>query len=64
MLFGSKRDFDLLVHITRELLKDVVEQECQNSLEWYNDHPGYKGEFVRVFEYCKKTCKRCKSQGI
>jgi hypothetical protein len=27
MLFGSKRDFDLLVHINRELLKDVVEQE-------------------------------------
>lgn len=27
MLFGSSRDFDLLVNINRELLKDVVEQE-------------------------------------
>ena len=27
MLFGSNRDFDLLVSINRELLKDVVEQE-------------------------------------
>jgi len=27
MLFGSNRDFNLLVNINRELLKDVVEQE-------------------------------------
>jgi hypothetical protein len=27
MIFGSNRDFDLLVSINRELLKDVVEQE-------------------------------------
>ena len=27
MLFGSSRDFDLLVNINRELLKDIVEQE-------------------------------------
>ena len=27
MLFGSNRDFDLLVNINRELLKDVIEQE-------------------------------------
>jgi hypothetical protein len=27
MLFGSSRDFNLLVNINRELLKDVVEQE-------------------------------------
>lgn len=27
MLFGSKRDFNLLVHINRELLKDIIEQE-------------------------------------
>ena len=27
MLFGSRRDFDLLVGINRELLKDIVEQE-------------------------------------
>ena len=27
MLFGSKKDFDVLTHIGRELLKDIVEQE-------------------------------------
>jgi hypothetical protein len=27
MLFGSKRDFNLLVNINRELLKDIIEQE-------------------------------------
>ena len=27
MLFGSNRDFDLLVNINRELLKDIVEQD-------------------------------------
>jgi len=27
MLFGSNRDFDLLVNINRELLKNIVEQE-------------------------------------
>lgn len=27
MLFGSRRDFNLLVHINRELLKDIIEQE-------------------------------------
>ena len=27
MLFGSNRDFNLLVNINRELLKDIVEQE-------------------------------------
>ena len=27
MLFGSTRDFNLLVNINRELLKDIVEQE-------------------------------------
>jgi len=27
MLFGSNRDFNLLVNISRELLKDIIEQE-------------------------------------
>ena len=31
MLFGSNRDFDLLVQINRELLKDIVEQEILYS---------------------------------
>ena len=31
-----------------------ISKQCENSLEWYDDHPGYSGEFNRVFEYCKK----------
>ena len=27
MIFGSNRDFNLLVNINRELLQDVIEQE-------------------------------------
>ena len=27
MLFGSNRDFDLLVNINREVLADIIEQE-------------------------------------
>ncbi len=37
-------------------LNDIT-QQCKNSLEWYDDHPGYVGEFNRVFEYCKKYAK-------
>lgn len=32
-------------------------RQCDNALEWYNDHPELKGEFVRVSEYCKKYAK-------
>lgn len=28
MLFGSNRDFDLLINVQRELLHDIIEQEC------------------------------------
>lgn len=28
--------------------------QCREALGWYDDHPGYKGEFNRVLEYCIK----------
>lgn len=34
-----------------------IDKYCDDALEWYDDHPGYKGEFARVFEYCKKYSK-------
>ena len=42
---------------TKKGPSDIVIELCHNSLEWYNDHPGYRGEFVRVLDYCKKTLK-------
>ena len=48
MLFGSKRDFDLLVHINRELLKDVVEQEiCYYKLSLDDTQANIYGEALK-----------------
>ncbi len=44
-------------------LNDISKQ-CKNSLVWYDDHPEYKGEFVRVFEYCKKYAKDLSPDGF
>ena len=45
MLFGSNRDFDLLVGINRELLKDVVEQEIlYYKLDLYGTESNLYGE--------------------
>ncbi len=37
---------------------------CKNSLGWYDDHPEYKGEYVRVFEYCKTYAKNISPPGF
>ena len=34
-----------------------ISSYCDDSLEWYDDHPGYKGEFSRVLDYCIKYVK-------
>ena len=45
MLFGSNRDFDLLVNINRELLKDIVEQEVlYYKLDLYSTEANIYGE--------------------
>ncbi len=41
-----------------------ISKQCENSLEWYDDHPGYSGEFNRVFEYCKKYAKDISPTGF
>ncbi len=41
-----------------------VSKNCKNSLEWYDDNPEYKGEFTRVFEYCKKYAKDISPKGF
>jgi len=45
MLFGSNRDFNLLVGINRELLKDIVEQEIlYYKLDLYSTESNIYGE--------------------
>lgn len=45
MLFGSNRDFNLLVSINRELIKDVVEQEVlYYKLDLYGTESNIYGE--------------------
>ncbi len=44
-------------------LNDIPVQ-CEKSLEWYIDNPEYKGEYTRVFEYCKKYAKDVSPKGF
>lgn len=45
MLFGSNRDFDLLVGINKELLNDIVEQEVlYYKIDLYNTEANIYGE--------------------
>ena len=55
------------LYLTDCLAKDIsskkiddqmsISSYCDDSLEWYDDHPGYKGEFSRVLDYCKSMSK-------
>lgn len=40
------------------------EKYCEFSLEWYDENPKYKGEYVRVLEYCKKHAKDVSPEGF
>jgi len=55
--------------ISEELTKDQTNEPyivkyCKDSLGWYDDHPGYRGEFVRVFDYCKTYAKNISPLGF
>ena len=41
-----------------------LNEQCDNALEWYDDHPGYNGEFVRVLDYCIKYAKDISPEGF
>ena len=38
--------------------------QCREALGWYDEHPGYKGEFNRVLEYCIKYSKDVSPEGF
>ena len=52
-----------LVQAKIENLNNIPLQ-CKNALEWYERHPTYKGEYVRVYEYCKTYAKDVSPQGF
>ena len=44
--------------------KNEVFAYCNDSLQWYEDHPGYKGEFNRVLDYCVEYVKDVSPEGF
>ena len=59
MLLGSNRDFDLLVNINRELLKDIIEQEVlYHKLSLEDLDTNLYGESLQksYFENIKLNC--------
>ena len=40
-----------------------ISSYCDDSLQWYDDHPGYKGEFNRVLDYCIEYVKDVSPEG-
>ena len=47
------------------VLNDTKKNEtCSRSLEWYEDNPGLKGEYVRVLDYCKEYAKDVSPKGF
>ena len=42
---------------------ESLQRYCKDSLQWYEDHPSYKGEFVRVLDYCIKYAKDVSPEG-
>ena len=41
-----------------------ISDYCDDSLEWYDDHPGYSGEFTRVLDYCIEYVKDVSPEGF
>ena len=60
----SKTLFSDSVKDLERLKLENIEKLCLNSLEWYDRHPGYKGEFRRVLEYCKNYAKDVSPEGF
>tara|TARA_B100000989_G_scaffold299052_1_gene292564 strand:- start:14713 stop:15498 length:786 start_codon:yes stop_codon:yes gene_type:complete len=40
-----------------------IHSQCRFALEWYDDHPGYRGEFGRVLDYCRTYAKDASPKG-
>ena len=63
--------FIFLSILSKPTAKDLLDQSnfssqkyCENSLIWYDENPKYKGEFVRVLDYCKKHVKDVSPKGF
>ena len=56
--------FLTLFFLKTESYPKNLSEQCDNALEWYDDHPGYNGEFVRVLDYCIKYAKDISPKGF
>ena len=56
--------YSLLWAEEKNLQLTSIETYCDDALEWYDDHPGYNGEFTRVLEYCKTYSKNVSPSGF
>ena len=45
-------------------LNDIPHSVKKFTLGWYDDHPGYVGEFNRILEYCKQYAKDVSPDGF
>ena len=55
-IFNSSISYSNKTDSSLEQNHNII-KNCENSLQWYEDHPGYKGELKRVLKYCKITQK-------
>ena len=53
----------LSANIPTNNTENNMQKYCKDSLQWYEDHPTYKGEFVRVLDYCVKYAKDVSPEG-
>lgn len=47
-----------------QIRNNDISAQCKQSLIWYDDNPGLKGEYTRVLEYCKKYAKDMSPSGF
>ena len=62
-IFNSSISYSNKTDSSLEQNHNII-KNCENSLQWYEDHPGYKGELKRVLKYCKNYAKDVSPDGF
>ena len=60
-LIFSNQAFSQKASVNKDAKKNEI---CGKSLEWYEDNPGLKGEYVRILDYCKDYAKDKSPEGF
>lgn len=67
ILFSSFQSINCLADVSysdKNYSESSISDYCDDSLEWYDDHPGYSGEFTRVLDYCIEYVKDVSPEGF